>query len=126
MEAYMRLELFVQNLKRSVDFYKNVIQLDLYSQNETSARFRSKNLNILLTQQNILSKDHYFSNISTSRKGVGVEIIIIVPDIQNFHQRISEMEIELESQLKQQEWGLKDFRLVDPDGYYLRISSPPN
>ncbi|WP_051582346.1 VOC family protein [Lysinibacillus fusiformis] len=125
MEINMRLELFVQNLKRSVDFYKNVIQLELYSQNETSASFKSKNLNILLTQQNILSNNHYFGNINTSRKGVGVEIIIIVPDIQSFHQRVCEMQIELESQLKQQEWGLKDFRLVDPDGYYLRISSAP-
>lgn len=32
----MRLELFVQNLKRPIDFCKNTIQLELYPQNETS------------------------------------------------------------------------------------------
>ncbi|WP_366663858.1 hypothetical protein [Geobacillus subterraneus] len=36
------------------------------------------------------------------------------------------MQIELESELKQQEWGMTDFRLTDPDGYYLRITSPKN
>ncbi len=91
-----RAAVVVKNLKRSVDFYKNVIQLELYSQNETSARFKSKNLNVLLTQQNILSNDYYFGNINTSRKGVGVEIIIIVPDIQSIHQRMCEMQIEIE------------------------------
>lgn len=124
MTSNIRLELFVKDLQRSVDFYKNVIQLDLFSQNENSAMFKAENLNLLLTQEDVISSNHYFSEIKTSRKGMGVEIILVVPDVQSYYQRICEMQIELESELKQQEWGMTDFRLTDPDGYYLRITSP--
>jgi lactoylglutathione lyase len=124
MTLNIRLELFVKDLQRSVDFYKNVIQLELSSQNENSAMFKAENLNLLLTQEDVISNNHYFSEIKTSRKGMGVEIILVVPDVQSYYQRICEMQIELESELKQQEWGMTDFRLTDPDGYYLRITSP--
>jgi lactoylglutathione lyase len=124
MTLNIRLELFVKDLQRSVDFYKNVIQLKLSSQNENSAMFKAENLNLLLTQEDVISNNHYFSEIKTSRKGMGVEIILVVPDVQSYYQRICEMQIELESELKQQEWGMTDFRLTDPDGYYLRITSP--
>lgn len=124
MTLNIRLELFVKDLQRSVDFYKNVIQLELSSQNENSAMFKAENLNLLLTQEDVISNNHYFSEIKTSRKGMGVEIILVVPDVQSYYQRICEMQIELESELKQREWGMTDFRLTDPDGYYLRITSP--
>jgi lactoylglutathione lyase len=29
----------------------------------------------------------------------------------------------IESELKLQSWGMKDFRITDPDGYYLRLTS---
>ncbi|REK53802.1 MAG: lactoylglutathione lyase [Geobacillus sp.] len=124
MTVNIRLELFVKDLQRSVDFYKNVIRLDLSSQNESSAMFKTENLNLLLTKEDVISSNHYFSEIKTSRKGMGVEIILVVPDVQSYYQRICEMQIEVESELKQQEWGMTDFRLIDPDGYYLRITSP--
>ncbi|WP_243387450.1 VOC family protein [Bacillus kexueae] len=124
MTLNLRLELFVKDLQRSVDFYKNVIQLELSSQNESSAMFKAENINLLLTQEDVISENHYFREIKTSRKGLGVEIILVVPDVQSYYQRICEMQIDLESELKQQEWGMTDFRLTDPDGYYLRITSP--
>ena len=30
--------------------------------------------------------------------------------------------IELAEDLQEREWGLTDFRMRDPDGYYLRIT----
>lgn len=124
MTLNLRLELFVKDLQRSVDFYNNVIQLELSSQNESSAMFKAENINLLLTQEDVISENHYFREIKTSRKGLGVEIILVVPDVQSYYQRICEMQIDFESELKQQEWGMTDFRLTDPDGYYLRITSP--
>jgi lactoylglutathione lyase len=124
MTVNMRLELFVKDLQRSVDFYRNVLQLELSSQNENSAVFKAENLHLLLTQEDVLSSNHYFKEIKNARKGIGVEIIFVVPDVQSYYQRICEMQIEVESELKQQEWGMTDFRLIDPDGYYLRITSP--
>ncbi|QPA31278.1 hypothetical protein [Thermaerobacillus caldiproteolyticus] len=76
----------------------------LSSQNENSAMFKAENLNLLLTQEDVILSNYYFSEIKTSRKGRGVEIILVVPDVQSYYQRTCEMQIEVESELKQQEW----------------------
>jgi len=119
----VHLELFVKDLQKSVDFYQTAIQLELSSQNETSALLKSKNLNLLLTKEEVLSPHHYFAGIDHTRKGVGVEIIIVVEDVRGAYRRIRERNIAVESELKEQPWGMTDFRVIDPDGYYLRITS---
>jgi len=55
---------------------------------------------------------------------MGVEIILVVEDVEQVYQRIRERNIAVESELKEQPWGMTDFRVTDPDGYYLRITSP--
>lgn len=120
----MRLELFVGDLKKSIDFYKKVIQLELLSQSDMSAMFKVQNLKLLLTKESYINNSHYFGDMTPARKGLGVEIIFVVDDIQSLYRHISNMPIELESKLTDQSWGMTDFRLADPDGYYLRITSP--
>lgn len=124
MSINMRIELFVEDLDKSIEFYSNIFQLNTSSQNSNSATFKANGFYLLLTRKNFISNNHYFGNMDNIRKGVGVEIIIVVPDIQNIYQRICKMPINLESKLKSQKWGMTDFRLIDPDGYYLRITSP--
>ncbi|RKO63676.1 VOC family protein [Caldibacillus debilis] len=119
MTATISLELFVKDLQKSIDFYKNVLQLDLSSQIENGALFKTENLHLLLTKEDEISDNHDFSGIRTARKGMGVEIISAVPDVQNFYQRIWEMGIDAESKRKRQAWGMTDFRLIDPDGDFL-------
>lgn len=49
--------------------------------------FKTENLNLLLTKEDVILSNHYFSEIKTSRKGMGVEIILVVPDVQSYYQR---------------------------------------
>jgi uncharacterized glyoxalase superfamily protein PhnB len=46
-----------------------------------------------------------------------------VDDIQSHYQHVINTQVKLESELTKQDWGMLDFRLADPDGYYLRITS---
>ncbi len=52
-----------------------------------------------------------------------MEIVLEVDDIQACHQRAVESGYPLSKSLTVQPWGLTDFRLVDPDGYYVRVTS---
>jgi hypothetical protein len=56
------------------------------------------------------------------RTGLGVEIVLKVADIENAYRIAKESDWPV-SDLALQPWGLRDFRLVDPDGYYLRVTS---
>lgn len=57
-------------------------------------------------------------------RGVGVELVLEVSDIDEFSTRIQNSGVPIQEALREQPWGARDFRLVDPDGYYWRITSP--
>jgi len=61
---------------------------------------------------------------SGAPRGLGVEIVLEVDDLEELHDRLMELGVDV-SPLKRQNWGLRDFRVLDPDGYYLRITTPP-
>jgi hypothetical protein len=48
------------------------------------------------------------------------EIVIDVDDVHAIRDRIVEQGIEPTEDLQKRDWGLTDFRITDPDGYYLR------
>lgn len=55
--------------------------------------------------------------------GRGVELVVAVEDIAAAHTRAVGSSLAEVSELVTQSWGLTDFRVVDPDGYYIRITS---
>ncbi len=66
----------------------------------------------------------YFTrHIAEHRRGLGVEIVLEVDDLDAYHARILVSEYEISEPLRERSWGLRDFRVFDPDGYYLRITS---
>jgi uncharacterized glyoxalase superfamily protein PhnB len=61
-------------------------------------------------------------------RGYGVEISIPVENIDQYYQEIYPKLLpqSIFQPLKLQPWGKKDFRLVDPFGYFLRFNEPWN
>ena len=65
----------------------------------------------------------YFKQYSqNSKRGYGVELVIMVQDIQSYYESVSGFANVVEP-LTKQPWGLYDFRAVDPAGFYLRFTS---
>ena len=52
----------------------------------------------------------------------GVEIVLEVDDVAEVHSRVRMAGYPLEQDLTRRPWGLTDFRVFDPAGYYLRIT----
>jgi len=53
----------------------------------------------------------------------GTEIVIEVDDIEVLRDNVVAKGISLAEDLQHREWGLTDFRVTDPDGYYLRFTA---
>lgn len=53
----------------------------------------------------------------------GVEIVLEVGDVTAFRDRVLAAGYPLEQDLRRRPWGLTDFRVHDPAGYYLRITN---
>lgn len=68
-------------------------------------------------------KHPYFKQFpKDSKRGYGVELVIMVDDIEKYYEQVKEFANVVEP-LTLKPWGLKDFRAVDPAGYYLRFTT---
>lgn len=71
-------------------------------------------------------KQTYFKRFSkNTKRGYGVEVIIMVDDVEEYYSKVKSFANVVE-ELVLQPWGLKDFRVEDPFGYYLRITTKHN
>lgn len=52
----------------------------------------------------------------------GVEIVLEVDDIAGQRAQVAEAGWPIKEDLTARPWGLCDFRILDPNGYYLRIT----
>ena len=53
----------------------------------------------------------------------GVELVLEVDDVAAERDLVTAAGWPLDQDLQNRAWGLTDFRVVDPAGYYLRITS---
>jgi len=68
----------------------------------------------------------YFKRFTkNTKKGFGVEIVVMVKNIKKFYKKAKTF-VNVVEELVEQPWGLKDFRIEDPFGFYLRFNEPHN
>jgi uncharacterized glyoxalase superfamily protein PhnB len=58
-------------------------------------------------------------------RGYGVEIVLMVANVEAYYEQVKDVAHVVEK-LRFRPWGLKDFRLEDPFGYYIRVTSIHN
>ena len=122
--ARLRLELFVNDQAKSVAFYKDVLGFETVREEKGYAQMRLGPVEFGIGAVDGLGRGHYFRpEIATQRRGLGTEIVIEVDDVQAAFDHVKQTGAQVLSPLTKRPWGLTDFRIADPDGYYLRISS---
>lgn len=120
----VRLELFVQDMEQAIAFYVQILEFDVLRQEEDHASLRNGDCLFGLGPIAKLPAEHYFTRSKLSAApGLGVEIVLEVDDIHLMYEHVQSCGYPVEGPLQRRNWGLTDFRLVDPDGYYLRITS---
>ena len=67
--------------------------------------------------------EHFGSAPASTPRGHGVEVVIVVEDLDAVYAAARGF-ARIVSPLREQPWGLRDFRALDPFGYYLRITEP--
>lgn len=58
-----------------------------------------------------------------TKRGFGVELVVLVDDLDAIYETALSLNAVVEP-LKTQPWGLRDFRIEDPYGYYVRFNDP--
>lgn len=120
----LRIELFVENLDRSMKFYSDVLGFSLPTDTNSSyIPVRKGNVVLGLGEMEKLPKRHPLKGSDGQQIGLGVEIVLVVEDVKAIYNKVIAKAYPIQAELTKRPWGLEDFRIVDPDGYYLRITS---
>ncbi len=121
----MRLfaELFVTDLARSQQFYHDVLGFEVIRDEPTYVALRRGEAHINLGPFAGLRAGHYLA-VPGTRLGSRVEFCLEVADLEAAYQQAISAGATIETPIQERPWGRTDFRLIDPDGAYWRITTP--
>jgi len=118
----LRVELFPANLEDTLDFYTRVLGFEPVRYGPGSSS------NYLLLRRGgaviAASSREEVVDRSTRRPPVGVEIVLEVDDLASERRRVMAANWPVLENVTRRPWGARDFRLVDPSGYYVNVTEP--
>jgi lactoylglutathione lyase len=121
MNATLRCEIFPSDLDQTVDFYVRVLGFTLI-RDERGAD--SPYASVQRGQVSVGAVPSWASPPAEGTRAppIGVELVLEVDDLEEERERVAAAGWPVTQELTSRPWGLRDFRLVDPDGYYWRIT----
>ncbi len=116
----MRFEIFPDDLDVIVDFYTRVLHFRLTAdqRNEPSPYVSLQRDDVRIGAASRIVLDARAARLPPA----GVELVLEVDDVIAERDRVIAAGWPLTEVLQDRPWGLKDFRILDPAGYYLRIT----
>lgn len=118
--ANLRIEIFPSDLSATIAFYVQVLGFTLVGDDRAAP-----DPYISLERDSITIGAAFrkqVPDVDPRRPPTGVEIVIEVEDVDAEHDRVHAEHWPCEAELTERPWGLRDFRVLDPSGYYLRIT----
>lgn len=127
------IELHVPDLEKVKDFYKN-LGFQIASEDALGKelgyvvmRLNNSQLHFYGGDERIYDHDFFKQFPKDTPRGYGVEITISIDDIDTYYQTIRQaMQNNIVEPLQLRPWGIKDFRIIDCFGYYIRFTQPMN
>ena len=116
----MRFEIFPDDLDVTVNFYIRVLGFRLTAdrRNDPSAYVSLQRGSVRVGAARRVLPDARAARLPPT----GVELVLEVDDVAAERNRVVAAGWPLEDDLQDRPWGLTDFRILDPAGYYLRIT----
>jgi lactoylglutathione lyase len=120
MGMSLRVEVFCADLAATADFYVRVLGFSVVRDD------RGASLPYLA-----LARDGVrigaagraeMADHAARRPPAGAELVLEVDDLDAERARVADAGWPVLDEVIRRPWGLRDFRLVDPDGWYLRIT----
>ena len=121
MTMTLRCEIFPPDLGSTVDFYTRVLRFTLdrderHTDNPYVAFRRGEVLLGAASRDVAVARDQ-------RRPPIGVELVLEVDDVLSELDYVQREGWPVEEDLVSRPWGLRDFRVLDPSGYYLRLTT---
>jgi lactoylglutathione lyase len=119
MSARLRVEIFPSDLDATVDFYVQVLAFAVVRDER-----RAEQPYVALVRGDVRIGAAARPDVDRGprRPPVGVELVIEVDDLDGCYDSVIKTGWRIDEKIALRPWGLRDFRLIDPSGYYLRLT----
>jgi uncharacterized glyoxalase superfamily protein PhnB len=119
--ATLRIEIFPDNLDLAASFYRDVLGFTLVrDERKASAPY----ITLRLGEVRVGAAERPPLGREQRRPPLGVELVLEVDGLSQARQRVQECGWPIEEDVTVRPWGLTDFRILDPFGYYWRLTEP--
>jgi len=124
--APLAVELFVPDVAEAVQFYTEILDFELMRiepDGDAPAVFAIAALGEAVV---MFMYDRFYAGprAELDSRGAGVDIRLMVPDVDAVYERIREANLEVMHDIGDREYGLRDFIMRDPNGFRLRFATP--
>ena len=120
MPTSLRIEIFPADLNATVRFYVDLLGFSLVTDHRADV---SPYLALRRDDVQIGAVPVPGGHPLQRKPPTGVEIVLEVDYLHVERDRIRLAGWPIEEDIMRRPWGLQDFRVLDPDGYYIRFTS---
>jgi lactoylglutathione lyase len=121
MEMTLRAEIFPDDLDATIDFYTSVLRF------RVTADRRDEPVAYVALERGRVHLGAVRRAAPRARAErlppTGVELVLEVADVVDERDRVVAAGWPIKEDLQDRPWGLTDFRILDPAGYYVRITN---
>ena len=120
-----KIEIFVSDFERSRAFYESLGFSMVRQWHDWAMLVLGDNLLDLQGDEHAVAGPHYFTpEIGRFPRGTGVEISIEVQEIDAMYDLARSLGVDIVKAIQDRPWKARDFRIADPDGYFIRFTTP--
>lgn len=128
--GFLFIELETKEVEQYITFFKKTANFELKRKDSGFALLETTTAQLLLMSPDSLPQNHPFYGARNGSQGIGVEIGIVVKNLDQAFIAASKITSsansgwKMSSEIMNRPWGVRDFRILTPDGYYLRFTEP--
>jgi catechol 2,3-dioxygenase-like lactoylglutathione lyase family enzyme len=111
-------EFFVRDIERSIAFYGRLGFATVRQEPDFAVIALREDVHVLLAAEQHTSREW----LSAGPRGIGLNIRIMVDDVDAVYQRAKDAGAPIIQEIADRDYGLRDFILLDPDGFALRFA----
>lgn len=111
----LAVELFVRDVDRSVTFYRG-LGFELLRRDEGFALLAWEGVRFMVEER---------PDLAPRGEVPSMNVRILVPDVDAIWRRVNERDIPVFAPIADRAYGLRDFTIVDPDGFGIRFGTRP-
>jgi hypothetical protein len=122
--GFIFLELETPKVEQYAEFFGHVADFQIVSRQHAYIEMESSCGQLILIDPSQISKGHPFHDkVKGDANGIGVEIGIVVADLDKAHtSALKQPGWRMSTGIVKRPWGVRDCRVLSPDGYYLRFT----